>query len=106
MKTKDADVFFSCVLLGFHQSGRSVNTDNQTAGNLQLIEMDSLMMNGKQLQLKYLRIERATVASLVHSKNSFYPGHNFMAGRICGFVEVEPASPTINQLIAVPHCWE
>jgi hypothetical protein len=69
MQSVNANVFFSCPLLGFNQSGCSVDAHDQTTGNL--------------------RIKGSRVTGLLYSKNPFNPSDNFVRARIGRFVEIE-----------------
>ena len=69
METDDADVFLAGTLLGFDETGGTVDTDNQTAGDF--------------------GVEGAGVAGLVDAEDALDPGDDFVGGGIGGLVEVD-----------------
>lgn len=75
MKSDYGNVFFSCLLLGFHQTGSTVQTDDQTAGGfgVQSSRMPCFfnlgLING-------------------YFEYFFNPGHDFVGRRVGWFVQI------------------
>lgn len=76
VKFEDTNIFLACPLLWFDQSCGSFYTDNQTTCNF--------------------RIKCSTVASFLHTQNSFHPWYNLMWWRVCWFVQIDKTTPTIH----------
>jgi hypothetical protein len=69
VESDDTDVFLSCTLLGFDESGGSVDTDDQTSSDL--------------------GVEGTRVTSLFASEDSLHPGDDLVGRRVGGLVEVD-----------------
>lgn len=70
---EDSDVFFSSPLLGLDETGRTVNTDNQTPSDFW--------------------VERSAVTSLLHAQDSSQPSDDFMRRWVRWFVQIYDARP-------------
>lgn len=71
MKPDDADVFLPGALLRFDQSGRTVDADDEAAGDF--------------------RVEGTGMTGLLDTEDPFEPGDDFMGRGIGGFVQVDNA---------------
>jgi hypothetical protein len=81
VKPDNADVLLTSTLLGLDQTGSSVNTDNQTTGNL--------------------GIESTTVTSLLNTEDTLDPSNNFVTTGIGRFVEVDDTTGDVRLDIAL-----
>ena len=81
VESDDTDVFLSCTLLGFDESGGSVDTDDQASSDL--------------------GIEGTGVTSLLTSKDSLHPGDDFVGRRVGGLVEVDHSGLDIRGKVSL-----
>jgi len=81
MESDNADVLLTSTLLGLNQTGGSVNTDNQTAGNL--------------------RIEGTTVTSLLNTEDTLDPSNNFVTTGVGRLVEVDDTTGDVRLNVAL-----